>query len=107
MLLLSGLTAHCSLLRQLTLNDGCDFIAVVAPVLPCTRMRLAQVQTLCMPTLVQLDCLVCFVVCCVRVLQHRDWCQDEDFPNSLGNDRTAWATEVGDCAEAALNVAVN
>lgn len=27
------------------------------------------------------------------LLQHRDWIQDEDFPNSLGNDRTAWATE--------------
>jgi len=28
------------------------------------------------------------------VLQHRDWIQDEDFPSSLGNDRTCWATEV-------------
>lgn len=31
-------------------------------------------------------------MCCV-LPQHRDWMQDEDFPNSLGNDRTAWATE--------------
>lgn len=32
-------------------------------------------------------------VCVTLLLQHRDWMQDEDFPNSLGNDRTVWATE--------------
>jgi hypothetical protein len=35
----------------------------------------------------------CFCLA-LLLLQHRDWIQDEDFPRSLGNDRTVWATEV-------------